>query len=214
MCTDTSNGPSYGQCPDAEGAARKREVFSFLRYTHIFAATVRHSLQLKLLRDASPHPLTLPQLHILKLMCVDGKHQVGQMAGFLGVSAPAATKNIDKLERLGLLARSRSERDRRTTLLSVSPIGRELVERYERLETARVRAALAGFEPEVVDAFARLLERFSVSLIEQEPAGDGACLRCAAHIKAGCPVGVVRGGCPYQELRGPRRGKSAAGDAV
>jgi hypothetical protein len=135
------------------------------------------------------------------------------MAGFLGVSAPAATKNIDKLERLGLIARSRSEGDRRTTLLTVSPAGRELVDRYERLEVARAQAALAGFEPEEVEAFSRLLERFSVSLIQQEPAGDGACLRCSACIEVGCPVGVARGGCPYQELRGLRRRKGADGDA-
>ena len=213
MCAGATNNRSYEHHTDPGGTPGERGVFPFLRHTHIFAATVRQSLQLELLRDATPHPLTLSQFHVLKLMCVNGKHQVGQMAGFLGVSAPAATKNIDKLERLGLIARSRSEGDRRTTLLNVSPAGRELVERYERLETARLEAALAGFEPEEVEAFSRLLERFSVSLIKQEPARDGACLRCSAYIEVGCPVGIARGGCPYQELRGLRRRKGADGDA-
>jgi DNA-binding MarR family transcriptional regulator len=213
MKTDGTEGRSFRQLPGSEEAPRRDDLFAFLRYTHIFASTVREDLQLRLLREASPHPLSLHQLNLLKLMCENGKHHVGQMAGYLGVSAPAATKNIDKLERLGLVTRSRSEGDRRTTLLSVSPAGRELVARYERMEKARLGAALDGFDPEEIAAFSRLLERFSVSLLRDEPAGDGSCLRCAAYLEAGCPVGVVRGGCPYHDFRGARRGNTTAAGA-
>jgi hypothetical protein len=67
-----------------------------LRYSHIFASTVREILESKLLREASPLPLSLSQLHLLKLMTLNGRHQVGELAGFLGVSPPAATKSVDK----------------------------------------------------------------------------------------------------------------------
>ena len=52
---------------------------------------------------AKPGTLTLPQLHLLKLIDRHGRHPVGEVADLLGVSAPAATRNVDKLERLGLL---------------------------------------------------------------------------------------------------------------
>ncbi len=53
-------------------------------------------------------------------MTLNGRHQAGELAEFLGVSAPAATKNIDKLERFGLVVRSPSKGDRRATQLSAS----------------------------------------------------------------------------------------------
>jgi DNA-binding MarR family transcriptional regulator len=107
-------------------------LLGLLRQTHIFASTVREVLEVKLLREVTTAPLTLPQLQLLKLMVRDGQHQLTQVARFLGVSPPAATKNIDKLVGLGLARRERSTGDRRATLLSASPEGRRLVEDYER----------------------------------------------------------------------------------
>ena len=131
------------RCPvDSGGIQAGRDVFRLLRYTHIFASAVREILELKLLREISPLPLTLSQFHLLKLMTVNGQHQMGQLADFLGVSPPAATKNIDKLERLKLVVRNPSKGDRRATLLSVSPKGRRLVRKYEELKTARLSPVL------------------------------------------------------------------------
>ena len=112
------------------------EHFQLLRYSHIFASAVRDLLELKVLREVTDDPLTLPQFHLLKLISLNGTHQVGEVAQFLGVSPPAATKNIDKLEGLGLVARSPSTDDRRATLLASSHKGRRLVKRYEALKDA------------------------------------------------------------------------------
>jgi DNA-binding MarR family transcriptional regulator len=167
---------------------------------------VREVLEQKLVDEVSSVPLSLSQFHLLRLMHLNGRHQVGEVADFLGVSPPAATKNIDKLEALGLLVRTPSAGDRRARLLSVSPKGRRLVRRYEQLREERLAPVLAKFHPEELERFASLLERFSLSLLEKEVAGDedGVCLRCAAYIQSGCPVGQLRGGCPYQAARRPR----------
>ena len=133
-------------------------------------------------------------------MSVDGRHQLGQVADFLGVSPPAATKNIDKLERLGLVVRTPSKGDRRATLLSVSPKGRRLVRKYEDIKTTRLAPVLEGFQPEELGQFTGYLERFSALLLGLEQNEAGFCLRCAAYIEKGCPVGRIRGGCPYQKV--------------
>ena len=125
---------------------------------------------------------------------------MGQLADFLGVSPPAATKSIDKLEGLGLVTRSRSTGDRRATLLAVSPEGRRLVEAYEALKTSRLSPVLGDFQPDELTQFGDLLERFALSLLEHEPPEEDFCLRCAAYVEADCPVGRVRGGCPYQKF--------------
>jgi len=172
-----------------------------LRYSHIFTSVVREFLDIGLMREATKLPLTVPQFHLLKLIALNGLRQVGEAADVLGVSAPAATKNIDKLERLGLVVRGPSTGDRRATPLTASAKGRHLVRRYEELKTARVAPILSSYPPETICGLADLLEQFSVSLLGLERSSDGYCLRCAAYVEEGCAVGVARGGCPYRLTR-------------
>ncbi len=184
--------------------------FELLRYSHIFASAVRDLLELKLLREVTDDPLTLPQFHLLKLISLNGSHQVGEVAQFLGVSPPAATKNIDKLEGLGLVARSPSEHDRRATLLASSDRGRRLVERYEALKEERLEPVLEGFSDKELKQFTALLERFALRLIRQEDSGEGLCLRCSAYYAESCPVTHLRDGCPYQKVRDSRAAQKKA----
>ena len=181
-----------------------------LRDSHIFASAIREVLEVKLLREISPDPLTTSQFQALRLMALDGHHQLGKVADFLGVSPPAATKNIDKLERLGLVVRAPSKGDRRATLLSVSPKGRRLVRKYEQRKAACLGPVLRSFRATEITQFADLLERFSVSLLGREPSAERFCLRCAGYIEPDCPVSQVRGGCRYQQARHVHASRSPA----
>jgi DNA-binding MarR family transcriptional regulator len=203
-------GDRKARAPTAADGNGGPDVTRLLRNSHIFASAVREVLETKMIREASPQPLTLAQLHILKLMTFDGQHRVTELADLLGVSPPAATKNIDKLERLGLVLRAPSPDDRRATLLSVSPRGRRLVDRYEQIKRAHLAPVVNDFQPEEVEQLATLLERFSVSLLQRERSRRGYCLRCDAYIAADCPVGHLRGGCPYQLARAPKAAPHAA----
>ena len=196
-----ASSPSTEPAVDGHG-----KHFDLLRYSHIFASAVRDLLEIKVLREVTDAPLTLPQFHLLKLISLNGNHQVGEVAQFLGVSPPAATKNIDKLERLGLVARSPSTDDRRATLLASSAKGRRLVQRYEAAKEDRLEPILDGFSEGELAQFTRLLERFSLQLIGLEDSGEGLCLRCSAYYDEACPVNHLRDGCPYQKARSNRRG--------
>ena len=186
-----------------ERAEGEVSLLGLLRQTHIFASTVREILEVKLLREVSDAALSLPQLQLLKLMTRDGQHQVTEAAHFLGVSPPAATKNIDKLEGLGLIIRERSTGDRRATLLSVSPQGRRLVEEYERRKAELVTPVLERFRPEELAQLTSLMERFSISLLERETPEAGFCARCCGYVESGCPVDWLLGDCAFRKLRGP-----------
>jgi DNA-binding MarR family transcriptional regulator len=196
------SGPRTGG--RAEGAVT---LLGLLRQTHIFASTVREVLELKLLREVSAAPLSLPQLQLLKLMVRDGQHQVTQVAHFLGVSPPAATKNVDKLVGLGLVLRERSTGDRRATLLSASPGGRRLVEEYERRKAQLVTPVLERFSNEELVQLTSLMERFSISLLERETPEAGFCARCCGYVESGCPVDWLLGDCAFRKLRGPSPGR-------
>lgn len=188
---------------NGEGGDRpdSQDLFNLLRHAHIFSAVVQEILELKLLREVSPSPLSLSQFHLLKLIALNGQHQVGQVADFLGVSAPAASKNIDKLERLGLVAREQSRGDRRATLLASSRKGRQLVQRYEDLKAERLQPILQSFNTQDLRRLTQLLEQFSMALIDAEDTGEGLCFRCSAYFDDHCPVTHFHDDCPYQKVR-------------
>jgi DNA-binding MarR family transcriptional regulator len=187
--------------PGANQGDSAARLHRLLRYSHIFSAAVREILESRFLEEVSEHTVTLAQFHLLKLIGLNGHHQVGEVAEFLGVSAPAASKNIDRLEALGLVARGSCEEDRRATLLSTSPKGRDLIRRYEDLTRDRLAPVLAQFDTTEIDRLSELLERFSVRLFGREKGGESFCLRCAAYCQADCPIGAVLGNCPYDTIR-------------
>jgi DNA-binding MarR family transcriptional regulator len=183
------------------GGREGRRRFSLLRHSHIFASLVRDILEVKFLREVATRPLTLSQFHLLKLLTLNGRHQIGEVAGLLGVSPPAASKSISKLEALDLVVRAPSTGDRRATLLSASAKGRRLVQRYEGLKADRLAPVFKEFGSEELERFSELLRRFSLCLIDQEDAGDGRCLLCSAYCEEQCAVARTRQGCPYQQSR-------------
>jgi DNA-binding MarR family transcriptional regulator len=193
--------PSGGQ---RTGAALEGELIApagdggrrFLRDSHIYASAVREVLESKLLQDVTSLPLTFSQLRILRCMAGNGSHQVGEVAGWLGVSPPAATRNVDKLVRLGLLVRRRSRGDRRAALIALSPRSRTLMSRYERHTAECLDPLLREFPREEVARFTRSLERFTLSLLRHGQVVQAACLRCAAYFQNSCPVAGAIGGCP------------------
>jgi DNA-binding MarR family transcriptional regulator len=185
----------------AEARSGDPAPVELLRNSHIFSSLVREIMEEKYLREITPNTINLSQFHLLKAITLNDERPAGELAGFLGVTPPAATKALDKLEGLGLVVRKSSPRDRRVRLLSPSEKGRELVRAYEALKANRLAPVLDEFEKEELDLLTQLLERFSLRLLEQEASDDGLCLRCAAYCEDHCPVGEVTGGCPYVELR-------------
>jgi len=173
------------------------EDHALLRQSHIFASVVRDVLVSRYLAEVTTEPLSSSQFQLVRLVSLGGRRRVGEMASLLGISGPATTRNVDKLERLGLVVRAPGGGDRRATFLYASRSGRDLVERYEALKRRRLAPVLAAFSLDERTRLAHLLGRFSSAVIQHESAGDGPCLRCAAYFDEACPVRRIRGGCAY-----------------
>jgi DNA-binding MarR family transcriptional regulator len=196
-------GPIADPAPDgypAGSVGDGSQLARFLRYGQIFSAAVHELVGARCLADVFRHKLTLPQLHLLKAISHDGQHRVSDVAAFLGVSSPAATKCVDKLERLGLVARAQSPTDRRATLVAASERAQTLVREYERVKRNRLEPILSGFEGNEVDQLIDLLERFAVEFYSRERPESDTCLWCGAYFDDDCAIASVRGGCPCQEF--------------
>ena len=89
---------------------------------------------------AAPVDITVAQQRVLVLLAAQGPQSVGRIAEQLGVNPSNASRHCDRLQRLGLLGRSRSAEDGRVVRIALTAEGRELLESV----TQHRRDALAG----------------------------------------------------------------------
>lgn len=135
-----------------------------IRNSHLITSAVEEVLECDPLRAAGAGELTPRQFHLLEF--IDGsRHHLDDVARFLGISPPAATKAVDRLERLGLIERSGSDDDRRLTILACSSEGRHFVDRVHALQQEALAQALHDFGDEDVARLNDLLERYALALL-------------------------------------------------
>ena len=84
-------------------------------------------------------------------VCQEGPIRLTTLAAKEGVSQPAMTQQIQRLEKLGLVTRLADPDDGRATLVDITDCGRTLVDDRRRLRRARLTELLATLTPEDVD---------------------------------------------------------------
>jgi DNA-binding MarR family transcriptional regulator len=126
---------------DAMGA-----VTSIMRAQQILLARLNDLLK--------PHDLTFPRYEALMLLFYsrNGSLPLGKMGERLQVHRTSITNIVDGLEKLGYAERSPHERDRRTTLASITDRGREVA----RAATEQLNAARFGTTPLEGEDFVQL----------------------------------------------------------
>jgi DNA-binding MarR family transcriptional regulator len=113
--------------------------------------------------------LSMAQLHVLATLHERGEMTVGALADALSIAAPSASTLADRLVERGLVARERSEGDRRTVRLSLSPTGERLTEQMHGLGAEQFRRVLARLSDADLGDVVRL-----VGLLRQAGAAEGA----------------------------------------
>ena len=101
--------------------------------------------------------LTLAQLSILLTLLDRGPIRMTELAAHERVRTPTTTVAIRRLEKLGLVKRSRDPSDLRAVLVNVTPRG--LVQHREALEARRqvLIAMMAKLTPEDIDNLSKAL---------------------------------------------------------
>lgn len=179
--------------------AGQRNWLPLIRYSHIVSSAVREILESDPLEQAGGTGMTARQLHLLEFIALAG-HHIDDVAKFLRVTPPAATKAVDKLEQRGLVVRSGCTGDRRVTLLACSEDGLRLVERYRALQQETLATAMGTFGEEEIAGLAGLLERYALALISADGRSDALCLRCSGYYDRECPLQYTQRGCAYRSV--------------
>lgn len=101
--------------------------------------------------------LTFPQAMVLTALQEDGEMPISHLAEYTGSANSTVSGIVDRLEKLELVKRVRSDEDRRVIYVAL---------------TDKYRAALQSEQPNVNDCFSGVLEK----LTEEERAGIAAVL--------------------------------------
>lgn len=109
-------------------------------------------------------------LRALSGLCDSGARRLTDMARAEGITQPAMSQLVDRLERDGLARRTQGRGDRRVTRVEITPEGRDLVARH-RLRTARLLAQAGA--PRVgavgIEGAVRVLDEIAGAVEDRAP---------------------------------------------
>lgn len=122
-------------------------------------------LNRRLRRELAPLGITGGQAALLHAVRTNRGIGIRELAELEGVSAPAMTAYVDRLEAAGLLSRRRSAHDRRRVELQITAEGQRILRSARRRRTAWLAARLRRLDDEelaaveaALPALRRLLE--------------------------------------------------------
>ena len=115
-------------------------------------------LSRELRRETETLGVTSRQVTLLWLIRDRRGVSLRQLAAEEGISAPALSGHVDRLERAGLIERVRSEDDRRRVGLVLTDEGAAVLKRVRARRTTWLTERLRGLEPDELAAIEAALE--------------------------------------------------------
>jgi DNA-binding MarR family transcriptional regulator len=99
--------------------------------------------------------LTMGQFKAMVTVTTSGPQPVGELGRRLGISEPAASLLVDRLEECGLATRERDSRDRRRAMVTATPAAEELTARLRGDREDLVLAWLGALSDAELDGLTR-----------------------------------------------------------
>lgn len=96
-----------------------------------------------------------------------GELTPGQLAARLSMTSGAVTALVDRLERIGHVQRSPNPRDRRSSILRVTPAGAEDAVRYLAPLAEEITQIATGLSDEERDTAGKFLEQLTAAISRQ-----------------------------------------------
>ena len=112
--------------------------------------------------------ITARQVTFLWLVKLSPGLSLAELAAQEGISPPAMSGHVDRLERAGLLERVRSTDDRRRVGLRLTDEGARLLRRVRARRTTWLTGRLGTLEPDQLDAIAAAIPALA-RLVVDEP---------------------------------------------
>jgi len=182
----------------------------FVGSAQIFISAVNDLME-EQLRSVADGAVTFSQLKLLKMVSLTEDYSVSHVAQFLGVSAAAASRAVDRLVRRGFINRTPAEDDRRAVRLSLTDAGADLLWKYDRAASRALAQAFGDLEGDQIRQVGQLLDRLSVNIVDRANGSDEVCLRCGIHVRDRCLLRQRRSRSCFFNLHECRRPDGTSG---
>jgi MarR family transcriptional regulator, organic hydroperoxide resistance regulator len=127
-------------------------------------------------QSLAQHDLTFPQFLTLAFLVKTNQHcSMNQLAEATHQDAATMTGVVDRLEKLGLVERSRSREDRRVVLVQPTQEGVALISAVKKTRDEMMANLFATFDSHTLAHLSHLLEQLWQVLEAQARATNGAC---------------------------------------
>ena len=137
-----------------------------------------HEVFAALNRSAGPEllslDLTMGQFKAMATLTINGPQPVGELGRRLGISEPAASLLVDKLEELGLAGRERDPQDRRRTLVTATAAAEGLAARLRQGREEHILAWLGALSDAELDGLTRGFRGLMRIAAQSTARGDAA----------------------------------------
>ena len=170
---------------------------TLIRNLQLIAFLTRHYLEGCFQDETSNKPISFVHMNLLRILDTNPGKTVGDIAKFMDVSYPAATKTIDKLVRLGFLRRREDAGDRRIAHLHLTSSGKKIVERCVKQKRERVEIVIKAFGRENSERFNEQLNAFARQTVDAIPIQSKGCIHCGAFDPGTCFPKNVESSCGY-----------------
>jgi len=117
--------------------------------------------------DIARHGLADAEFGVLEILHHKGPLPVCQVQRRILLQSGSTTYVVDKLARRGLVRRTPNPKDRRGTLLALTPAGRRLIGRIFPEHARTIREAMRGLSRTELERAAKLVRRLGLGAAER-----------------------------------------------
>lgn len=141
---------------------------------------------------AAGSEITSAQLLCLRYIYLNPNLTAGDLADGLNVSCGACTRAMDRLEQKGLAMRVTNPKDRRVQQMSLTPKGKEYVERAAEQLEEKFKDIIERFSQTERTSLEEILCTFLDRGLDQLEEAEDVCLRCGVLHMVDCPASKSR----------------------
>lgn len=177
----------------------------------LLARVTQIVLQDEVLKDVPDGELSQVRLSILRLLRRRERQSVNDLARFLGLTKAAASQNVERLVRVGLVERREDPNDRRGVWVTLTARGQRILEEVEKEQRRVLEKAMHGFEAGSLRHLSAAMRSLALSLLNQNGEEITGCLQCCAYDSPGCVCDGEDWACQYMSSR-PQPASAGAAD--
>lgn len=171
------------------------DIFSFGRNMEIFTAIMQIITNQSIMCPEKQAQVTLAQMKCLQYIHSHDKVLIGDIAKSRGISYPAATKTISRLEEKGLVVREHDPADRRNIFVRLTDCGQLTATRILPEKIGRIKALLEEMSTEKRQNMEAGISAFLEVALKDRELLRQVCLHCGRDHDETCMLYELKKKC-------------------